>query len=224
MEYGAERTSTLKPPERSIEELEQAARDNRGAERRQAMRDVAYAHLFAADEATEAREARRHRRQASRFANMASRGSSDDWLKAETDFVEVWSAWQADRPGAGNVAERFTRRHRTSGDLLMLAWIIRGEVAFEDEEWDEASEAFRYLLGSLDHPLYGYALYRTAKIHEARGNTEEHRQALREVVQLGCRDDALPENERVARHAQQDLGMPNVTLEDGTTLPEICAP
>lgn len=221
LDYGARRTTTLRPPERSIEELEQAVREERGDARRQAARELALAHLFAA-EASEGRDATRHRRSALRWAGRAVRGSSDDWMKAEMAFVEVWSAWRAERRTASNVAERFARRHPTGGDLVFLSWIIRGEAALAAERWDDAATAFRYILGSLDHPLYPYALYRTAKVYDGQGRGEDRDQALREVVQLACADDVSEEARQLAGIAQAELRMPDVTREDGTTVPQIC--
>ncbi len=222
LEYAGRRANALSPPERSIDALEEARREARGDERRQAVRELAIAHLLAAEQAPE-RDATRHRRSALRFARAASRGTDDDWLAAEMAFIEVWSAWRAGRGGAANVAERFARRHPRSGDLVYLCWIIRGEVAFEREDWDEAAEAYRFVLGSIEHPLYGYALYRTAHAWKGLGRDDDTEQALREVVQLGCAADAADEAREMAALAQSDLRMPDVTLEDGTSRPEICS-
>lgn len=222
LEYGAERTSTLRAPERDIETLEETVRATRGAERIAALRDLAVAHLLAAEEAEE-REATRHRRTALRHAESAARWTREDWVKTEMAFVEVWSAWRAGRPNASGVAERFVRRHAASGgDLVYLAWIIKGEAAFEREDWEDAADAYRFVLGSLEHPLYAYALYRTAKAQEHQGRAEDAQQALREVVMLGCSAEAAPETRRVAAQAQSDLAMPDVTEEDGTTRAQIC--
>ena len=222
LEFGAERTSTLKAPERDIEALEDAVRATQGAERIAALRDLAIAHLLAAEQAEE-REATRHRRSALRRAESAARWTREDWIKTEMAFVEVWSAWRAGRPNASGIAERFIRRHPRGGDLVYLAWIIRGEAELEREHYSDAADAFRFVLGSLEHPLYAYALYRTAKAQEGEGRAEDARQALREVVLLGCSAEAAPETRRVAARAQAELSMPDVTSEDGTTQAQACA-
>lgn len=222
LEFGAERTSTLRPPERDIEALEETVRATRGTERIAALRDLAIAHLLAAEGADE-REATRHRRSALRRAESAARWAREDWIKTEMAFVEVWSAWRAGRPNAPGIAERFIRRHARGGDLVYLAWIIRGEAELEREHWTEAADAYRFVLGSVEHPLYAYALYRTAKAQEGEGRAEDAQQALREVVMLGCSAEAAPETRRVAARAQADLSMPDVTAEDGTTSAQVCA-
>jgi len=221
LEFGERRTTTLRPPERDVEALEAAVRATRGPERIAALRDLAIANLLAAETAEE-REATRHRRAALRHAESAARWTREDWVKTEMAFVEVWSAWRAGRGNASGVAERFVRRNPRGGDLVFLAWMIRGEAAFDREEWQDAADAFRFALGSIEHPLYAYALYRTAKAQEHQGRADDSRQALREVVQLGCPADASEEARELAARAQSELGMPDVTREDGTRRAQIC--
>lgn len=46
---------------------------------------------------------------------------------------------------------------------------MRGELAIAEEDWDSTASAYRYVLGHLEHPLYAYALYRTAETQERLG-------------------------------------------------------
>ena len=77
-------------------------------------------------------------------------------------FLEVWLDFETEGRNAASRAERFTTRHDQSGDLLVLVWMIRGELALRAEDWEGARAGFRFVLGQLGHPLYAYALYRTA--------------------------------------------------------------
>jgi hypothetical protein len=220
--YAAEHTTTFAAPSASIEELDAERREARGDERRAAMRALAIAHLLAAEDVADDREARKHRRDALRFAGHAARGSRDDYLKAEMDFVELWSAWRAERRGASRVAERFTRRHLSSGDLLVLAWLIRGEIDLGAERHDDARTSYRYVLGLIEHPLYAFALYRTASSHQAAGEMREARDALHEVRQLACADEVAPEIEEIALRAATELRTAIRTDPDGRRRPETC--
>jgi tetratricopeptide (TPR) repeat protein len=220
IEVGANTTEMLQRPEPTIDELETERDSARGAERRRVLRDLARAHMLAA-EVTEGREQRRHRADAERFAEAAANGSRDDTLLAETAFVPLWLAWRAgDRSAAGR-ADRFTTRHRASGELALLAWIVRGEIAFAAHRWDEAITAYRYVLGQLGHPLYAYALYRTAQSHAEAGRNDEARQALEEVAALGCARNAGEPTVRIALQAESDLGREH--RRDGErTIPSSC--
>lgn len=220
-EVGAASSPVLRRPERSIDELEQARRDARGAERRQAARDLVIGLMFAAADA-EDREARRHRRRAERIADAAARGSRDRGLAAELDFAKLWMAWQSGSRAAERRAERFTIRHRQAGDLLTLAWMLRGEIALADERYDDAVEAYRFALGQLGHPLYAFALLRTAHAQRRRGNADQADQALAEVEQLGCAPDASPAVVRLAAAAASERGSGIRLDTDGVTRPAAC--
>lgn len=210
----------LTPPERSIEDLTAARGDAHGGERRAILRDLARAHLVAARN-TEGREARRHRESVERFTENASEGSRDDTLTAEMDFLEVWMAWESDARNASARAERFTNRHETAGEMLLVVWMIRGELAITAEDWTAARDAFRFALGRLDHVLYAYALYRTAYAWHRAGDDVEARQALTEVVALGC-ESGEPRTMRIALLAAGQLGVGTRRDPDGPVRPATC--
>lgn len=206
VEVAATRTDLLVAPSRAIEELEAARESARGAERREVLVELARAHLVAAGPSAD-RETRRHRASAERFAKASANGSRDDTVRARADFVELWLAFRAgDRRAAGR-ATRFTRQRAQSGELALLAWVIQGELAFAAERWDDARAAYRYVLGQLGHPLYAYALYRTAQSHTGAGHADDARETLAEVALLGCSEDADEPTRRVALAAATDLGV-----------------
>jgi hypothetical protein len=221
LEVGGTLTDLLTRPSETVEELEGLRRAARGPERRQRERDLARAHLFAAEE-TEGRESRRHLREATEMARSASTSSRDETLVAEMDFLQLWAAWRAGQAAASGRAERFVTRHETSRDLVLMSWIIRGEVAFADEHWDDAIEAYRAVLGRLGHPLYAFALYRTARADFQAGRTDESRQALEEVRDLGCPSDASAPTLHVALAATHALAGRTRVAADGSARPESC--
>jgi len=209
-------------PTGSVEELDAARRQARGADRRTASRDLAVALMFDSWEA-ELREARRLRRRAERTLDAAARGNRDAELTAQLDFVRLWMSWRAGSESRSTrLATRFTTRHRAAGTLTTLAYMIRGELALVDESYDDASEAFRYALGQLDTPLYAFALYRTAHAHGGDGDREQGLQALGEVERLGCDDDAHVLIRRVAAAAAGELETGLRRDPDGVLRPASC--
>jgi len=220
--FAGRNTATLSPPDESIEALEDARGNARGSDRRTLLRKLAFAHLFAAEESTGDRDAARHRRDASRFAQHAARGGREAYLAAEMAFVDVWGSWRGGARNAGRLSERFTRRHRESGDLFIMAWVIRGEVAYERERWSEAADAYRYLLGLIEHPLYALGLYRTAQCWRNDGRAEEAREALEQVRQMACDAEAPPEIEEIALRATAELRTELRDDPDGHRRPETC--
>jgi tetratricopeptide (TPR) repeat protein len=221
MEVGASSTFVLRRPERSTEELMEARGSTAGAERRQILRELVVAKLFEAESA-EGRSARRIRNDAERFAENAVRGSRDSNLIAEMDFVKLWLSWRANAANAASRAERFTDRHTRAGELLMLAWMIRGEIAFAADRFDDAIAAFRFALGQLEHPLYTYALLRTAHAYERLGRSEDAAQALLEVEQLGCARGASPFRVRLAAAAASERRSGVQRDDDGVMRPASC--
>lgn len=217
----ATRTSTFPAAGGDIAALEEARRNARGPDRRPAMRDLAYAHMIAAERTT-GREAVRHRKDALRIAENAANGNRDAQLAAELAFIDLWSAWRAGRRNAAGIAERFTRRHNTSGELLVLAWIIRGEIALERERWNEAATSYRFVLGQLGHPLYAFALYRTGESLRGAGRDADAQSAFEEARQLGCGSDVAPETDQAARAAAAVLRTPYVDDESGRSRPSTC--
>lgn len=222
LEAGALGAEVLRPPGESVDALEAARATAHGADRRRVLRDLARAHLLAAESST-GRDQRRHRAEAMRDADAATSGSHDDALVAEMAFVDVWLMWRGDSPGAATRSERFTDRYATAGELTLLAWMIRGQIAEAAGHWDEAATAYRTGLGHLGHPLYAYALYRTAYVWRSQGRTDEAHQALDEVVALGCPADAAEPTVRVSLAAAHDLGEHDHVGTDGVARPARCA-
>jgi len=220
--YGAEHTPTLAVIPEDVETLEQERRSARGAERRPALRRLALAHMFLADEATERRDIRRHRRAAQRYARQVRRGNRDAYLGSEMAFLDLWIAWQSGSRNAARTADRFTDRHLQSGELLIMAWLIRGEIAFAKERWRPAERAYRYVVALIDHPLYAFALYRTAYVHKGAGRVEEARQALEEVSQLGCAREVDRAVAVMAERAAAELHTGMRTDPDGSRRPSSC--
>lgn len=213
-------TDLLTAPDRSVEDLMDAREGTSGAARRAIFRDLARAHLALA-RTTEGREARRHREQFDRFRDQATNGSRDEHLNAEMDFLEIWAGWENEARNVATRAERFTNRHETSGVLLVLTWMIRGELALAANDWQGARDAFRFVLGQLGHPLYAYALYRTAFAWHSAGDDEQARQALEEAAALGCDADVPEPTRRMAllSAAQLDVGRRD---EGGHEVPASC--
>ncbi len=221
MEVGAESTDLLRRPARSIDELDAARREARGAERRQAVRELVVAYLFAAEDA-EGREAARARRRAEQLVSAITRGSRDRTLNAEMAFAQLWMSGRADAGSAEARATRFTERLQDSGHLLTLAWMIRGEIALEHERFEDAIASFRFALGQLEHPLYAYALVRTAQAERRLGRADDADQALSEAEQLGCREGASPLFVRLASAAAAERGTGMRRDPDGVTRPASC--
>ncbi len=209
-------------PTRTVDELEAARREARGDDRRRLGRDEAVALMHAADGA-ETREARRLRQRAERILDASARGNRDATIAAELDFVRLWMTWRAGSTSrAARLAERFTTRHRAAGILTTLAYMVRGECAFADEDWDGATEHYRFALGQLGTPLYAYALYRTAHAQGADGQRDVGLSTLREVEQLGCDTSAARTTVRVAAAAASELSSGIRQGADGVVRPASC--
>jgi hypothetical protein len=221
LEVGGQGSGVLRRPERSLDELEAARREARGTDRRQVVRELVVALLFAAETA-EGREARRLRRRAEELAEAAVRGSRDETLLAEMAFVRLWMSWRAGAPSAAQRAERFTDRYAGAGDLTTLAWMIRGELAFAGEDYDDAVTAYRFALGHLEHPLYGFALLRTAHSYARLDRAADATQALSEVEQLGCAREASDFSMQLASAAASERGTPMRRDTAGVLRPAVC--
>lgn len=199
--YGKDRSDVFTAPAASFDELEQTRKETRGADRVKALRDLAVAYLWAAEDASDPKEKRTFYRKAERSAENAIAGNGDPEDAAEAEFVLVWSAWRRATPRADRNAEIFAKRRSEAGELVLLSYLIRGEVALEGRRFSEARAHYRYLLGLLDHPLYAFALYRTADARRAANENDEASQIYRDVRELGCRLDASPETLLVAAFA-----------------------
>lgn len=203
-DVAARRTDLFTAPARTVDELEDARRGSTGTERRAVLRELARAHAALA-RAGEGREARRHRELAEEFAEQA--GARDDQVAVEMELLLLWTAWANQVRGVAARVGRFTRSHEDAGEWLVLAWMMRGELALEASEWDEARSAFRFVLGSLGHPLYAYALFRTAFAWHASGDEGQARQALEEAAALGCAPEAPATTRDIALRAARLLGV-----------------
>jgi hypothetical protein len=221
LEVGATLTDCLVPPTETIDALEASRRAARGVERRRVEKDLMRAHLFAAETA-EGREQTAHYRAIQDLSTSTVRIRDEDLL-AQIDFLALWGAWRSGHRSADQRAQRFVTHHEASHDLVLMAWIIRGEVAFADHRWDDALESFRAVLGRLGHPLYAFALYRSARCWLEQGRTDDSRQALNEVRDLACSTSASAPTIHIALAATTALGEQTVTDATGHERPASCA-
>lgn len=220
LEVGANLVDVLAPPSGSIEELDAARRAARGVDRRRAERDLARAHLYAAETSDE-RERARHLREARELTQTTTR-IRDEQLSADLDFLQLWVTWRLGQRAADGRAQRFVQHHETARDLVLMAWLVRGEIAFADERWDDALEGFRAVLGHLGHPLYAFALFRSASVWREQGRDDDARQALTEVRDLGCPSDASAPTVHIAIAAARALGETTLTDPSGRERPATC--
>ena len=217
--YGRAHIDILHPAA-DVETAESEVRAARGAERRRAELRAAASHLEAAETARhERREARRHIRAAEQWIRKARRGRS---LRAEADFVQLWLLWRAERNNAGARADAFTRRHRDAGNLTFVAWVLKGEIALASRKLRKAEQYYRFVLAYVDHPLYAFALYRTADVHTARGNDDEAAQTLDDVIELGCVEAPSPETQSMVRAAARARDIELQQSPDGVMRPASC--
>lgn len=223
--YGREHADVLVAPEGDLEALNLARREAGNAgERRSAFRDIAVYHLLASLAIEDDEPARiRELRKAESGSVKALRGNRDETFGAEVEYLKIWISWQAGRPNAAARANRFTDRRTDAGELYTLAWLLGAEIAFEGENWEEALAGYRYLLGHLGHPLYGYALYRSGIAHRNASELEEAAQAFTEARDLGCAPSAGPEIIRMAALAAVELDESVHLDADGTPRPAACA-
>lgn len=221
LDVGGTLTDLLARPSEPIEALDAARRGSRGADRRQRERDLARAHLYAAEETT-GRDSRRHLREAAELAHDAAAATRVSTLIAELDFIQLWCAWRAGQDAAEGRAERFVTRHDEAGDLTLLAWVVRGEIAFEHQRWDDAIEAYRAVLGHLEHPLYAFALYRTARARFQDGREEDAHHLFEDVQALGCPSNASATTLHVALEATHALSGATRTDAEGRERPASC--
>ena len=223
LEVGVARTPALARPDGDPDALRQAVRDApAGPDRRQAMRHAALGLMYAAEEEADERAQRRLRRDSGRYAGRAASGERDEFQAYLMEFVLVYNAWRSAARNAGRLAERFTTRNREAGELYTLMWAIRGEIALELHEWQAGADAFRYYLGQLDHPLYAYGLWRTARCYRGMDRDDDAVQALTEARDLGCAQEADAAVVRVASIAARELGNRAVEWADGTVRPSTC--
>lgn len=223
---GQSSTVVLRRPGREAEALEAARQSASGNERRRIERELVVARMFETLDALEVwdnRRADRRRRETERLADEIAQSHDDPTVPAEMAFVKVFVAWMADAPQARRRAERFVEEFANSGDLVLFAWVIRGEILLRAQEYENAMAAFRFPLSRLGHSLYGYALYRTSFCLHRLGQDDRARQAMREVLQLGCERDQPRPVLRLAVAAAQSLGEDTMRQPDGTLRPEHCA-
>jgi hypothetical protein len=223
LDLGRERASIFGLPVDDIDTLENKLRATKGGKtRRETMRLLVFAHLREADASVDARDRRRHRRRAVLLAQSLAKVTRDANVSSEMAFAELWLAFRAGKRKAGGMASRFVRHHRDNHELLYLAWALRGETAFAAKRYRDAEKDFRYLLGVPEHPLYAFALYRSADCFDSLNKKQEAEQALQEVVRLGCRDDVSPLVMRVVKQAMQRLRIRMRADIDGKSRPSVC--
>ena len=211
LHWAAEWQPLLAPPGATSEELRAQVRELRGRERQEAtlryanalIRDMAQAE---AEEDT--RGMRRARREFRRVLRRLARVRGD--LAAVRDFIDLLASWRLGEERAQRLAERFTGRHEEPRELHGLAWMILGELQLEAEDLNDAATSFRYLMGDLEHPLYPFALWRTAEIHGARGEESEQRELQEQLVRMGCDPDVREETAMVAAAVAREAGIPRV--------------
>jgi hypothetical protein len=221
--FAENRTAIMKAPEESLELLEdQLVPGVKGASRRALERKIAVATFRAAESEADPKAQKKARNSALRLAEKSKKAESDAYAAAESEFLALWIAWRAEKPSARSLAAAFTSARADTLELYALAWAIRGELALEYKDWDDAKTAFRSLLGDITHPLYAYALYRTASAHEGAGEEEEQKQALLEATQMGCDRGAAAESLAIALLAASELGERGRKDKDGVTRPASC--
>ena len=137
-------------------------------------------------------------------------------------FAIVWSAWRAGDPSAADRAERFTEENDRAGDLLALAWMLRGELALHANRPGEARRAFRFGMNRLGEPLYAFTLWRTAAAHLEEGDDVAARESLVALERAGCDVDAHELTRQLAYHAAANLRHDVVEDADGVLRPETC--
>ncbi|MCA9603904.1 MAG: hypothetical protein KC417_17855, partial [Myxococcales bacterium] len=99
---------------------------------------------------------------------------------------------------------------------------IRGEAAYAHKRWSPAEEAFRFLVGQVEHPLYAYGLYRTAAVHNAHGEPKEAKAAYTEASEMGCRRGVSAATQEAALFAAQALDIAGRQDPDGVVRPASC--
>ncbi len=207
-EYASKNVPLLAVREGRVEEAEAALRAAREpTARRAAMRDLAFANVVAAEGAEE-QEARKHRRKALDLVERASKNNRDDDQMRDLRFLRVWNAYRSGSRSASELVAGFTERFQDHSEVTRIAWMIKGELAFEREDWAGARDAFRFVMASLDHPFYPYALYRTAQAYTKEGRADEGRAGLADVRDRACRRSATETDVRFGRAAWAEIGEP----------------
>ena len=72
--------------------------------------------------------------------------------------------------------------------------------------------SYRYVLGQLEHPLYAFALLRTAHTLQERERGEDARDMITQVVHIGCHGELSSELELTVEAAANEL---QVRLHEG---------
>lgn len=206
LEVAAERTPALARPEESVDALKDAVKAARGSDRMDALRKLARAQTWAAEEATDEADAKKLRKAAVRTVRDARGRTRSQAILAELRFLDLWSAWRAERSGADELAAHYVEEQEEAGELEVYAWAIKGELALAREDFPQAAEAFRYLLVQIEHPLYAYALWRTSACYRGMGRDDDATQALTEATQIGERTGAHAAAKEIAAVARAELG------------------
>lgn len=221
--FAAETTALMKPADEGAAELEaQLKVAGTGAEKRELMRKLALRAMADAEAATEDKVAKKLRGDSDRWARKAVKAEKDAYLLSDMEFLLLWNAWRGQRSGVAAQAERFSTNHADIAELATLAWAIRGEASLEDKNWDAAAQAYRFMFGSLDHPLYAFALYRTAASMSGAGRDEDAKQALTEAVSMGCAEGVAQRVLDVSLAAASELGLTGKRGKDQRLRPSTC--
>lgn len=221
--FAAETTALMKPEETAPSELEaQLKVAATGGEKRELMRKLALRAAGEAETAADEKAAKKLRGDSDRWARKAMKAEKDAYLLSDMEFLLLWNAWRGQRAGVAAQAERFTTNHADITELATIAWAIRGEASLEDKQWDAAAQAYRFMFGNLDHPLYAFALYRTAASMEGAGRKEDATQALTEAAAMGCAEGVAQRVLDVSLAAAGELGLTGKRGKDNRLRPSTC--
>lgn len=218
LDYIGENVEIFARPQLTSDELEDELDHARRRERDELTVRFVMALLYEADDLEyedELRDARRARRNAKRALRDLRRARGE--MAATRDFVAVLLAWRGQEEDASELAAEFVEEHDDSTELLEFGWLVLGETSADVGDWDEAARGHRYILGQLEHPLYPFALMRTAHMHYERGRDDEAEDVLQQVVRLGCPEEVEPAVREVAEAAASEL---RVGMIDGRF--EVC--
>ncbi|MCB9597467.1 MAG: hypothetical protein H6719_32395 [Sandaracinaceae bacterium] len=136
----------------------------------------------------------------------------------------MWASWRAGHAATGELAEHFTAEHPSAGDLLALAWMIRGEVAGAEQLPEESLAAYRFGMNRLGEPIYAYSLWRSASVQRESGDEAGARESLIGVEREGCSRDAPALVRQLSYDAATTLGHEVRVDSDGVMRPDVCPP
>ncbi len=160
-------------------------------------------------------------RELDQLVRRSRRGVSDE-VKQRVEFAWLWGAWRTGHERAAELAEAFTEAHPSAGDLLALAWMIRGEIAAAQRRTDESLAAFRFGMNRIGEPIYAFSLWRSAAVQRAAGDDAGARESLLGAEHEACAGEAPELVRRIAFAAASALDHDVRIDPDGVTRPESC--